>query len=95
MNRREHLWTIAQEECAELIQAMSKTKRFGLTNTQPKSGLLNLEIINNELSDLYGIIEMLQEEGIPIGVDMEKVEAKKEKIKHFLEVSRKAGTLDV
>ena len=30
MNRNEEIMTILQEECAEVIQAVSKVKRFGL-----------------------------------------------------------------
>lgn len=93
MNRREHLYTILQEECAEIIQCVSKIKRFGLTNTQPSSGKLNLEILNDELNDLFAMLDLLQEEGIPIKVDMKKIRAKQIKVDHYLEVSKKAGTL--
>lgn len=93
MNKREHLFTILQEECAEVIQCVSKIKRFGLSNTQPSSGLLNLQILVNEINDLYATVEMLQEDGVPIPYDPTKVGNKKGKVKHFLEVSRKEGTL--
>jgi hypothetical protein len=93
MNRREHLLTVFQEECAELIQVVSKSKRFGLTNTQPSSGKLNIEILNDEWNDLMGIAELLREEGIPIIVDPIKIQQKKEKVEKFLQVSANSGKL--
>lgn len=93
MNKREHLWTILQEECAELIQVVSKIKRFGIVNTNPTLKKLNVEILNDELNDILGVIDSLVDEGIPIVIDTRKIEAKKEKIKHFLEVSREKKTL--
>ena len=32
MNRSEEIMTILQEECAEVIQAVSKVKRFGMSD---------------------------------------------------------------
>ena len=93
MNRREHIFTVLQEECAEVIQCVSKIKRFGLTNTQPASGMLNLQILINELNDLLAVVEMLEEDGLPKMRDEIKIQNKKQKVKHFLEVSRREGTL--
>jgi NTP pyrophosphatase (non-canonical NTP hydrolase) len=93
MNRREHLYTILQEECAEIIQCVSKIKRFGLTNTQPASGKLNLEILNDEVNDLVAMLHMLEQDGVPIVINSAKIDAKKAKVEKYLEISKKAGTL--
>jgi NTP pyrophosphatase (non-canonical NTP hydrolase) len=94
MNKREHIFTVLQEECAEVIQCVSKIKRFGLTNTQPASGMLNLQILVNELNDLMAVVEMLEEDGLPKIRDDVKIQNKKQKVKHFLNVSKQAGTLN-
>lgn len=48
------LLTILQEECAEVIQRVSKVKRFG----QDKH---NLDLLAKEVGDLVCMIELLQQ----------------------------------
>jgi NTP pyrophosphatase (non-canonical NTP hydrolase) len=53
---------IAQEECAEVTQAISKIFRFGLKETyQNKS---NQERLEEEVGDLMCMIELMQDAGI-------------------------------
>ena len=67
---------ILQEECAEVIQAVSKISRFGLDNLKPGKPKTNREHLEEELGDLYAMIEILQE------LDIERAaEAKREKLK--------------
>jgi len=50
---------ILQEECAEVIQAISKVNRFGLDNTKPGTEYTNREHLEEELGDLVGMINIL------------------------------------
>jgi hypothetical protein len=54
---------------------------------------LNLELVNDEFNDFLAMIELLQEDGIPFTPDRKKIDAKKEKVVRYLEISREAGTL--
>ena len=40
------------EECAELIQAIMKARRFGYFNTHPDTGTTNLDLIKREMDDV-------------------------------------------
>ena len=53
MNRNEEIMTILQEECAEVIQAVSKVKRFGMSE--------NHSALVKELGDLQAMIELMYE----------------------------------
>ena len=53
MNRNEEIMTILQEECAEVIQAVSKVKRFGMSD--------NHSALVKELGDLQAMIELMYE----------------------------------
>jgi NTP pyrophosphatase (non-canonical NTP hydrolase) len=50
---------ILQEECAEVIQAVSKVNRFGLDNTKPGTEYSNREHLEEELGDLVAMINIL------------------------------------
>lgn len=58
MNKLEEVFTITQEECAEVIQAISKCRRFGLDNSH-KSGVTQREHLAEEIGDLYCMLELL------------------------------------
>ena len=60
MNKLEEVMTITQEECAEVIQAISKCRRFGLDNSH-KSGKTQRENLTEEVGDLYCMLELLCE----------------------------------
>jgi NTP pyrophosphatase (non-canonical NTP hydrolase) len=47
---------ICQEECAEVIQAISKVKRFGLYQVHPDTGVSNKEQLEEELGQLQHMI---------------------------------------
>ena len=73
---------IAQEECAEVIQAVSKISRFGLDNLKPGKPKTNREHLEEELGDLQAMVEILQELDIVSYSNIEKAaEAKREKLK--------------
>jgi len=73
---------ILQEECAEVIQAVSKISRFGLDNLKPGKPKTNREHLEEELGDLQAMVEILQELDIVSFSNIEKAaEAKREKLK--------------
>lgn len=52
---------ITQEECAEVIQAISKIRRFGLDNHKSGETQTNLEHLEEELGDMLAMIDILLE----------------------------------
>jgi len=73
---------ILQEECAEVIQAVSKISRFGLDNLKPGKPKTNREHLEEELGDLQAMVEILQELDIVSFSNIERAaEAKREKLK--------------
>ena len=70
MNDQEHeILSITQEECAEVIQAISKIFRFGI-DTEWK-GETNRQHLEEEIGDLQAMINLLIEHKI---VDAKQVE---------------------
>ncbi len=53
------IMAITQEECAEVIQAISKVFRFGIDNSH--NGVTNREHLTTELGDLHCMIELMVE----------------------------------
>jgi len=53
---------IAQEECAEVTQAISKVFRFGLDAEH--NGASNRERLTEEVGDLFCMIQLMIENGI-------------------------------
>jgi len=73
---------ILQEECAEVIQAISKISRFGLDNLKPGKPKTNREHLEEELGDLQAMVDILQELDIVSFSNIERAaEAKREKLK--------------
>lgn len=52
---------IAQEECAEVIQAISKIRRFGFDGKHPDSNIDNREHLEEEIGDLMCLFEIMEE----------------------------------
>lgn len=94
MTREEHLLTILMEECAEVSQQASKMLRFGVGNVDPNTNIPNTEMLLNELTDLYAVLEMLLVEGtIPRTQNHDKIQIKKDKVEYFLDYSNNVGKL--
>ena len=52
------------EECAEVIQVVSKIQRFGLTSFHPNDPTVNnLQRLEQEIGDVLCMIDILREEG--------------------------------
>lgn len=49
-----------QEECAEVIQAVSKIRRFGPHNHHPDRATTNLQELLTELEDTLAIVQALE-----------------------------------
>jgi|694.fasta_scaffold102683_5 NTP pyrophosphatase (non-canonical NTP hydrolase) len=60
----DEILSILQEECAEVIQAVSKVNRFGMTGMNPKDNKNNQYHLEEEIGDLTCMIELLIENGI-------------------------------
>ena len=63
-NVEKEVMLIAQEECAEVIQAISKVFRFGMDDIHPTTNKSNRDSLEEEVGDLLCMIELLQEHGI-------------------------------
>ncbi len=73
---------ILQEECAEVVQAVSKCRRFGLNNVKPGKERTNLECLEEEIGDLMAMVDILIEKNILSYDNLQKAnKAKKEKLK--------------
>lgn len=94
MTQIEYLLTSLSEECAEVIQAVSKALRFGLDDLYKKKGTTPREDILNEVIDVAAILEMLIELGVfPQEYIDEKVNAKQDKVRKYMEYAKERGTL--
>ena len=79
MNSKEkEVMDILQEECAEVIQAVSKISRFGIDNFKPGKPKTNRDHLEEELGDMLAMIDIMLELGV-ISIDNLEV-AEKAKI---------------
>jgi NTP pyrophosphatase (non-canonical NTP hydrolase) len=69
MNQNEIL-DILQEECGEVVQMISKCRRFGLDNPYGDNKETNRNRLTEEIGDLMCMIQLVQESGI---VDLAEV----------------------
>lgn len=85
MKNNEHeVMNILSEECAEVIQAISKCHRFGMDNYKPGKPKTNREHLEEELGDLLAMVDILREKGIVSQGNMEVAKvAKIEKLKQW------------
>lgn len=72
---------ITQEECAEVIQEISKIFRFGINETH-KSGIVHRDKLEIEIGDLLCMVDLLIEQDVisKSGLDRAK-QAKQDKLK--------------
>jgi NTP pyrophosphatase (non-canonical NTP hydrolase) len=61
-NQQKEVLLIAQEECAEVTQAISKIFRFGLLERYNEK--TNQERLEEEVGDLVAMIELMKDTGI-------------------------------
>lgn len=78
---------ILQEECAEVIQAVSKCRRFGLNNIKPGKLRTNLECLEEEIGDLLAMVDILVEHNVLSYDNLQTAnKAKKEKLKKWSKI---------
>jgi NTP pyrophosphatase (non-canonical NTP hydrolase) len=78
---QEECLNILQEECAEVIQAASKIKRFGLVGKRIDT-ISNLKHIETELGDVLAMIDLVRDSGL--GLNAEGIEqARKDKLERL------------
>lgn len=84
---------ILQEECAEVIQAVSKINRFGLDNFKPGKPKTNREHLEEELGDMLAMIDIMLEKSV---ISQDKLElakqAKIEKLKKWSNIYSQTTT---
>lgn len=73
-NHQEECLNILQEECAEVIQAASKIKRFGIIGKRQDSQLNNIQNLEMELGDVLALVELVKDS---LGITTEGLEQAK------------------
>ena len=69
-NKEKEILLIAQEECAEVTQAISKIFRFGFDSRWPEDGIDNRSRLTEEIGDLMAMIKLMSDNNI---VDIDEV----------------------
>ncbi len=82
--RTEEVMDILQEECAEVIQAVSKISRFGIDNYKPGKPKTNRAHLEEELGDVLAMIDILLEKKVISKNNLELAkQAKIQKLKQW------------
>lgn len=70
---------VLQEECAEVVQAISKIRRFGPNSFNPndENKTTNLALLSQEIGDVLAMIDYLVEEGLITEHDLRNAKIKK------------------
>ena len=75
---------ITQEECAEVIQAISKIRRFGWLSKHPTSSQTNRQHLEEEVGDLVCMFDLMRESGMIDWAEViEHSDNKREKLKKW------------
>jgi len=96
----QHLLTKLIEECSEIQKRACKALCYGIDDRDPTRLVGHVqterERLFDEINDLVGVVEMLCERGVfPAELDRAKVEAKKQKVLHFMKYARDRGELEL
>ncbi len=87
----QYLLTVLMEEAAEIAQAASKSIRFGFDSFHKEGDDDNKTQLLKEFNDLVAVMEMIFPDDYLI--NEEQIENKKDKVKHFIQVSKNLGRL--
>ena len=85
VNEKEHeIMSITQEECSEVIQAISKINRFGFDGCHPEKTYNNREHLEEEVGDVLAMIDLLLENEIVSWANVNKARrAKFDKLRQW------------
>jgi len=61
MSKQDEILNILQEECAEVIQMVSKCRRFGIDEIHRKDGGTNRERLTEEVGDVLCMIKLMHD----------------------------------
>jgi NTP pyrophosphatase (non-canonical NTP hydrolase) len=89
MNEQDNeVMDILQEECAEVIQAVSKIRRFGMDNSKHETEQTNRQHLEEELGDMLAMIDILMVNDIISWGNLHRAKrAKIEKLKKWSAIS--------
>lgn len=85
-DHQEECLNILQEECAEVIQAASKIKRFGLIGKPTNTTKTNKESLEMELGDVLALIDLVKGAGLGVteeGIERARID-KMERLSRFM-----------
>lgn len=83
-NKQREVMNILSEECAEVIQAISKCHRFGMENFKPGKPLTNAQHLEGEIGDLLAMVDLLKSMQVVSDSGLESAkQAKIEKLKKW------------
>ena len=85
-DKQREILVITQEECAEVIQEVSKIFRFGIDN-QHKSGVQHKEKLEQEVGDLLAMIDLMFEHQLIDNSNVQvAIQRKKDKLKIWSDI---------
>lgn len=95
MNKKEYLLSCLSEECGEVTQAVSKILRFGSDDHHPDAPVYetNKKRLSDECNDIYAVLIMLADKGIIDPINLDAIQAKKEKVQKYMDEYYDEGTL--
>ena len=97
MKLDDYIISCLSEEAGETVKECMKIHRFGL-DSNFKGGQKNRDNLFNEIIDFIAVAEMLAEKGIIEDIHspeaLLKKEEKKDKVEHYIKVSRDLGRVE-
>lgn len=90
-NQIQEILDILQEECAEVIQNVSKCRRFGLDNEYLKGSGTQREQLAKEIGDVLAMIDLLKERGVVDQTELDLAKRNKfVKLHHWSKIYQKS-----
>ena len=77
MNKVQEILDILQEECGEVIQEVSKVRRFGIDSIHFKENMSHRVVLTNEIGDLQCMIDLAIEHGLVKKEDIDNAAKRK------------------
>jgi NTP pyrophosphatase (non-canonical NTP hydrolase) len=93
MNVTQFLLVKLAEECTELAKEALKAAEYGVNAYNKKAHDTNFNLMQDEYNDVLGCIIALNNAGIDLEPDDNKIQARIVKIKKNMDASRDAGML--